>query len=113
MKLIQKRKKSRCTQTNQTSADRTVSSSLRDRGASQGNRLLFEIAPGWAIGCDRLQWMLIRQRSAGFWYPVSFVATERRILERCIREKGVPMTHEGRARLNTLPGTFREYRNTA
>ena len=44
----------------------------------------------WALGADKLQWILYRRRSKtnGGWSPVSFVATTRDILARCMREKG-------------------------
>ena len=95
-----------------TPGNRPLSSPGRQSDAPKGDSILFEIAPGWGIGCDSLQWMLMRQRQGRVrgWYPIAFVATERRILERVIGERAVPVTPEGRARLHALPATFREFK---
>lgn len=88
--------------------------SNRDCAAPKGDAFLFEIAPGWGIGFDGLQWMLMKAQKPGPkkspWRPVIFIATERRILERVIRDKGIVMTAEGRDRLDTLPGGFRDFK---
>ena len=78
----------------------------------KGDRFLFELNPQWAIGADGRQWMVMRRhdrrpgdrRSA--WEPLSFIATERRILERVIRERGIIPTPEGQANLDALPAAF-------
>jgi hypothetical protein len=52
----------------------------------------FAVSGSWALGADELQWILYRQisRERGGWRGVSFVRSDRDILERCMREKGVP-----------------------
>jgi hypothetical protein len=40
------------------------------------------------------------------WKQVSFVRSTRAILERCIREKGIELSPDGRAALDALPATF-------
>src|SRR5262245_40782210 len=52
----------------------------------------FAVSGDWALGADSLQWILYRRASkrTGQWQAVSFVASTRVILERCMREKGCP-----------------------
>jgi len=61
----------------------------------------------WAVGADRLQWILYRRRSKakGGWAPMSFVRSTRNVLERCMREKGCPDGDRARL-LAGLPPTF-------
>jgi hypothetical protein len=51
-----------------------------------------------------------RVHGCSCWRPVAFIASEKRFLERVLRDKAVPITPEGRALLNALPGTFREFK---
>jgi len=68
----------------------------------------------WAVGADNLQWILYRNdhRKSGRWTPLSFVSSERTILERCMREKGCPETDRALL-LAGLPPTFQEWKQTA
>jgi hypothetical protein len=71
----------------------------------------FAVSGDWALGADSLQWILYRRRSRvkGGWSAVSFVASTRDVLERCMREKGC--SSEDRARLlDGLPSTFDQWR---
>ena len=69
----------------------------------------FAVSGDWALGADSLQWILYRRhrRPSGkdTWDPLSFVASTRIVLERCMREKGV---EAGTARnlIAGLPDTF-------
>ena len=74
----------------------------------------FAVSGEWALGADNVQWILYRIRSQerGGWYPLSFVSSERGILERCMGEKGVPETDRA-ALLVGLPSTFKEWKQTA
>ena len=66
----------------------------------------------WALAYDRLQWIVQRRRGKpgrAQWRPVSFVATNRRVLLRILRENGVEPTPEAQAALETLPETFRGF----
>jgi len=70
----------------------------------------FAVCGDWALGADSLQWILYRRRSKtkGGWYPVSFVASTKSILERCMREQRQNGLDEDTARnlLAGLPDTF-------
>ena len=59
-------------------------------------RNLISLAPGWALGSDRLQWILYGIGPSGRPYPVYFIATHKRTIERLIREEGIDLTPEGR-----------------
>ena len=66
------------------------------------------IANDWALTSDPLQWILQRRRcqqSRASWRPVCFVRSTREVLERCMREKGVP-AEDARRLLEGLPATF-------
>jgi hypothetical protein len=74
----------------------------------------FAVSGKWALAADRLQWMVQRRyMSAGRakWQPVSFVASTRDVLARCLREKGCPPADAERL-LASLPSTFEEWATT-
>jgi len=77
------------------------------------DRILFELADGWALGHDKQQWMLMRAaklRGEDIWQPVSFIGSEKRILERCMLENGVHPTSMAQAMLDALPNHFSEWK---
>ena len=64
------------------------------------------------LAYDSLQWVV--QKRAGptvnpNWHGIAFVATEKRILLEVIREKGVDLTAEARARIDAMPSTFKAW----
>lgn len=67
------------------------------------------LSGNWALGGDNLQWILYKKRShkRGGWKGVSFVNSERDILERCMQEKGCP-EQDRAVLLAGLPPTFKE-----
>jgi hypothetical protein len=74
----------------------------------------FAVSGVWALAADRLQWILQRQRTRKgktetYWNAVSFVSSDKDILARCMREKGVP-PKDARRLLAGLPSTFKEWR---
>ena len=53
----------------------------------------FVVSGRWALAADSLQWMLQRQymnKGQPAWHSVSFVASTRDVLARCMRERGCP-----------------------
>ena len=71
----------------------------------------FAISGKWALAADRLQWMLQRQhmnKGQPVWHSVSFVASTKDVLARCLREKGCPPADAERL-LAGLPSTFKEW----
>ena len=76
------------------------------------DRIFLRLSEGWALGFDKLQWMVMRRRKRReerYWQPVSFIASEKRILERVLREMGAEVTPKGRAGIDSLRSTFREW----
>jgi hypothetical protein len=75
-------------------------------------RIFLRLGDSGALGADGLQWILYRRASRkiprapwqGFdWNAVSFIRSTKTILERCIREKGLDLSAESRAALDSLP----------
>ena len=74
----------------------------------------FAISGKWALAADRLQWMVQRQyvsKGEIKWQSVSFVASTKGILARCLREKGCPPADAERL-LAGLPATFEQWRRS-
>jgi len=76
----------------------------------------------WRLAYDQNQWVLQRRKGSARpskgsgirdsgWRGVSFVGSEKRILYRCLREKGVALTPAALAAMDRLPDTFREWRD--
>jgi len=71
----------------------------------------FAISGKWALAADRLQWIVQRQylsKGQPAWRSISFVASTKDILARCLREKGCPPADAERL-LAGLPATFEEW----
>jgi hypothetical protein len=71
----------------------------------------FAVSGKWALAADRLQWMVQRRymsKGRPAWHSISFVASTRDILARCLREKGCPPADAERL-LADLPATFEEW----
>jgi hypothetical protein len=71
----------------------------------------FAISGKWALAADRLQWMVQRRhmnKGQVKWQSVSFVASTKDVLARCLREKGCPPADAERL-LAGLPATFAEW----
>jgi len=79
------------------------------------DRILFELAPGWALGADRNQWIVMRRRKRRdqhYWHPVSFIGSTKTTLLRVLREKGIQPTPEAKIALNALPERFLDWRDS-
>jgi hypothetical protein len=74
----------------------------------------FAVSGRWALAADRLQWMVQRRvlsKGRVTWHSVSFVASTRDVLARCLREKGCPAA-DAEKLLAGLPSTFAEWAKT-
>ena len=79
------------------------------------DRIFLKLSDGWALGYDQRQWMVMRRYKRleeWYWNPVAFIATDKRILRRVLREKGAVITPDAENALNHLPDTFREWLTT-
>jgi hypothetical protein len=78
------------------------------------DRHLFDLAPGWALGYDERQFMVMKGRQKNgtqIWRPVSFVASTKLVLARVISEHGIVPTPAAQKALDQLPERFREWIN--
>jgi hypothetical protein len=73
---------------------------------------VFVTAGDWAVGTDGMQWILMqpRQEARGGWRALWFVRSDRDILERGMRQKGVEPA-DMRLLLAGLPDTFDEWKS--
>jgi hypothetical protein len=69
------------------------------------DRVFLHLGPNGALGADEHQRILYRAGNA-----VSFVHSTKLILARCIREKGIELSPEGRAALDALADDFSAWR---
>ncbi len=73
------------------------------------------LSENWALAYDENQWIVQRARrnrnkEGGLdWRAVAFVASDKGVLQRVLREKGAVIDSEGLEALRRLPGTFREW----
>ena len=85
---------------------------------------ILDAAARWRLAYDSNQWVLQCRRQAprsgnshgiadSGWRGVSFIGSEKRVLWRCLREKGVALTRAAQSRLDALPETFLEFIATA
>ena len=76
----------------------------------------------WRLAYDPLQWVVQRRKSKApaassdrslmrkpNWKGTDFVGLEKRILYRCIAERGIVLTVEAQARLDALPEQFMDF----
>ena len=70
---------------------------------------LFDLAPGWRLAHDPLQWVLQRKHGSK-WRSLHFIATKKTVLERVLREEGVILTPDSRRAVDALPETFNEWK---
>ncbi len=78
------------------------------------DRYLFDLADGWAVGSDDLQWIVLRRRNMrtqSGWKPVAFVATKKSVLLRVLLELGISPTPAAQAKLEAMPEGFQEWIN--
>jgi hypothetical protein len=84
------------------------------------DRMFLRLGEKAALGADSQQWILYRGREpkpdkpmpkgglwqGKLWTGISFVRSTKAVLVRCIREKGVELSPEGRVALDALPDDF-------
>ena len=72
--------------------------------------VLIVLANRWRLCGDNSQWRL-EHFVAPKWRPVAFVASEKAVLMRLLREKGVDLSPEAIRALDCLPDRFRDWRD--
>ena len=76
------------------------------------DQFLIDLAPGWALGFDQKQWIIYRvyfKRDTARLLPVSFIASTRAVLRRCIQECEIELTPEAVEYIDAMPDTFRAW----
>jgi hypothetical protein len=75
------------------------------------DRMVLRLSATWAMLADDRQWMLCRRRTNANsgWKPLSYVASSKAVLLRCIGEKGTVVDAQGQAGLDALPESFRAW----
>ena len=83
--------------------------------AGVADRQFLLLSENWALAYDKNQWIVQRARRnrnkvCGLeWRAVAFVASDKGVLHRVLREKGAVIDSEGLEALRRLPETFREW----
>ena len=87
--------------------------------ASKNDRIIVHLKNGWALGHDKHQWILLKaeicrpgvdfRHPSVRWRGVEFIASTKRILRRCMRERSVSPTPEAAEYTDAMPNTFREW----
>ena len=74
------------------------------------DRIFLRLSDKWALGYDLHQWILMRWKGGGKrWRPISFVASNKGVLMRVLRENGIEIAPEAWTPLKRLPDTFKEW----
>jgi hypothetical protein len=80
------------------------------------DRMIILLNENWSLGYDKHQWMIRKRKKRGdetYWHAVSFIASEKWILERNLDELGIQINPEARAYLDAMPDTFKEWYSTS
>ena len=77
-------------------------------------RMVLWLSATWAVLADDQQWMLCKRRkNRKSWDAVSFVASTKAVLLRCIDEKDAVVDPEGQTALGALPESFQAWKRQA
>ena len=78
------------------------------------DRMVLRLSANWAVLADDRQWMLCKRRkNRKSWDAVSFVASTKAVLLRCVHEKDAVVDPEGQAALDALPESFQAWNRQA
>jgi hypothetical protein len=90
------------------------------------DQILINLAPYWALGFDQLQWILMKSEMCSLigdkrglqadkssptvrWRTVSFIASSKGILYRCVEENGIQLSSEAAEYIEAMPETFQAW----
>jgi hypothetical protein len=77
-------------------------------------RMVLRLSANWAVLADDRQWMLCqRRKNRESWDAVSFVASTKAVLLRCIDEKDAVVDPKRQAALGALPESFQAWKRQA
>jgi hypothetical protein len=80
------------------------------------DRFLFDLAPGWALGYDKNRWIILKTRddkreNRQSWRSVSFVGSNKLVLMRLFRDKGIDLHPSAKKALASFPDRFLDWRD--
>jgi hypothetical protein len=75
------------------------------------DRMVLRLSANWAVLADNQQWMVCKRRTKANsgWKPLSYVASSKAVLLRCLHEKSATVDAQGQAALDALPESFRAW----
>ena len=84
--------------------------------SKNSDRFLFDLAPGWALGYDNNQWIVLKARgdkskSVQRWRPVSFIGSNKLVPMGVFREKGIDLHPSAEKAVTSLPDRFLDWRD--
>ena len=79
------------------------------------DRFLFDLAPGWALGYDDNQWIVLKARgdkskSVQRWRAVSFIESNKLVLIGVFREKGIDLHPSAEMAVTSFSDCFLDWR---
>ena len=80
------------------------------------DRFLFDLVPGWALGYDGNQWTILQARGDNAknrqsWRSVSFIGSNKLVLMRILKEKGINPKPSAKKALGSFPDHFLDWRD--
>ena len=73
-------------------------------------RHIIRLNDRWALSADNLQWIVEHYRPPR-WHGVAYIASDKAVLMRVLREKGVDITPAAKDALDHLPETFQKWKS--
>ena len=77
------------------------------------DRILFDLAPGFALGFDSEQWMIMKAKTvkgARQWRPVKFIGSDKLVLLAWLGRLGVTPNPRAAELLGQLPTAFLDWK---
>ena len=79
------------------------------RSRRDSENIFLRLNDRWALSYDRLQWLVMQRKGKGRWQAVSFIASDKGVLHRVLREKGCHPTPKATNALLHMPERFKEW----
>ena len=73
------------------------------------DNIFVRLADRWSLSCDKNQWILMQRTGKDRWEARYFIASEKQVLERILREEGVTLTPEAEIALLHMPERFLDW----
>jgi hypothetical protein len=73
------------------------------------NRVLFDLDDNHSLLTDGQQWMVARKSNKDKYTNIAYIASNKLIIHRVIREKNIDLSEDGERQLDELPLKFRDF----